>query len=78
MNHGIANVVVLEFQKNDLIRIRARCKGNNCTWRIFGKVIPNAEGFEIHTLQPKHTCSRSLRTKWLLLSIKVCGGFQVS
>ncbi|KAG8381171.1 hypothetical protein BUALT_Bualt06G0094600 [Buddleja alternifolia] len=50
----------INFFKNDFQKVRAKCKGNNCTWVVLASRMMHSETFQIRTLNAKHKCGRTL------------------
>ncbi|KAK1266738.1 hypothetical protein QJS04_geneDACA014619 [Acorus gramineus] len=55
--HCVINEFAVLYEKNEKHRVTARCKKNDCTWRIHASVLRDGITFEIRTLREEHTCT---------------------
>lgn len=53
----------IKWLKNDKIRARARCKGENCSWEIYCAKNNVNHCFQIKTFRDEHSCGRTFKNK---------------
>ncbi|KAL3537388.1 hypothetical protein ACH5RR_000754 [Cinchona calisaya] len=62
-NHPLKWGKEFKWKKNDSIRMRDACKGNNCSWFVFASKMTDSDTFVIKTMDPPHQCGRTFYHK---------------
>nr|XP_027077015.1 uncharacterized protein LOC113700766 [Coffea arabica] len=57
--HGVKWGRKIRFKKDDLIRVRAYCKGKGCNWFAYASKLDKTGDFIIKTMMTTHTCGRT-------------------
>jgi hypothetical protein len=51
----------LDFQKNETVKVTARCKDKRCKYRVYGRKLKDESTFLLASLYPRHTCTRTYK-----------------
>ncbi|KAL5859344.1 hypothetical protein ACOSQ4_000640 [Xanthoceras sorbifolium] len=54
--YATAHGFTYTFKKNECTRVTAKCKGEDCPWRIHASRVPTTQLFQIKTMNMTHTC----------------------
>ncbi|KAJ1434381.1 Zinc finger, CCHC-type superfamily [Sesbania bispinosa] len=69
LQHSVLNGREVYFEKNDKLRVRARCK-QSCDWLAFVSKVGGSSTYRLKTLFSTHTCGRvfnnkNAKSKWV-------------
>eukprot|EP00268_Persea_americana_P037534 TRINITY_DN37191_c0_g3_i1.p1 TRINITY_DN37191_c0_g3~~TRINITY_DN37191_c0_g3_i1.p1 ORF type:complete len:769 (-),score=109.03 TRINITY_DN37191_c0_g3_i1:429-2735(-) len=55
--YAIAKGFVLQYLKNDSVRVTVKCKADGCPWRVHASRLPKMQKFTLRKINDEHTCS---------------------
>ncbi|KAL8484078.1 hypothetical protein ACS0TY_026682 [Phlomoides rotata] len=78
-SHAVVTRRSLYIEKNDKIRVYAKCRGDGCSWGINALKVTDEDTFQIRKYKATHTCAptfhvSTLKSRWL--SEKYISNFQ--